>query len=67
LDVVLNEDKCCIRNDNAAENMDIMRKWALAILVKARKKPEQSVKSLMRRNSMSFKHLIEVVKKISHA
>ncbi|MDR2463993.1 MAG: ISAs1 family transposase [Holosporales bacterium] len=26
LDVVFNEDKACIRNDNAAENMDIIRK-----------------------------------------
>ena len=29
LDVVFNEDKACIRNDNPAENMDILRKWAL--------------------------------------
>jgi predicted transposase YbfD/YdcC len=29
LDVTFNEDKACIRNDNAAENMDILRKWAL--------------------------------------
>jgi predicted transposase YbfD/YdcC len=34
--VVFNEDKACIRNDNAAENMDILRKWASAILVKAK-------------------------------
>jgi len=31
LDVVFNEDKACIRNDNASENMDIVRKWALNI------------------------------------
>lgn len=31
LDVVFNEDKCCIRNDNAPEIMGIMRKWALNI------------------------------------
>jgi hypothetical protein len=67
LDVVFNEDKACIRNDNAAENMDILRKWAMAILVKTKTKPEQSIKSLMRKNSMSFSHLTASVKKILHA
>jgi predicted transposase YbfD/YdcC len=67
LDVVFNEDKACIRNDNAAENMDILRKWALTILIKAKKKPQQSVKSVMRRNAMSFPHLVNVIKQISHA
>lgn len=67
LDVVFNEDKACIRNDNAAENMDILRKWAMAILMKTKTKPEQSIKSLMRKNSMSSKHLIASVKKILHA
>jgi len=32
LDVVFNEDGSCIRNDNAAENIDILRKWALNVL-----------------------------------
>ena len=67
LDVVFNEDKACIRNDNAAENMDILRKWALNILHKAKIKPDQSIKSLMRKNSMSFKHLVNCVNKIIHA
>jgi predicted transposase YbfD/YdcC len=67
LDVVFNEDKACIRNDNAAENMDILRKWALAILVKAKDKKDRSIKSLMRRNAMSVTHLIKCLKKISHA
>lgn len=67
LDVVFNEDKACIRNDNAAENIDILRKWAMAILVKTKTKPEQSIKSLMRKNSMSFKHLIASVNKILRA
>ena len=67
LDVVFNEDKACIRNDNAAENMDILRKWALAVLVKAKTKPEQSIKSLMRKNLMSSKHLFNTVKKLFHA
>ena len=67
LDVVFNEDKSCIRNDNAAENIDILRKWALNGLQKTKQKPEQSIKSLMRKNAMSFKHLIESVKKIFHA
>jgi len=67
LDVVFNEDKACIRNDNAAENIDILRKWALAILGKAKKKPEQSIKSIMRKNAMSFKYLVSSVKSIFHA
>ena len=53
LDVVFNEDKACIRHDHAAENMNILRKWALGILQKAKTKPEQSLKSIMRRNAMS--------------
>lgn len=67
LDVVFNEDKSCIRNDNAAENMDIMRKWALNILHKAKSKPDQSIKSIMRKNAMSINHLISSVNKILHA
>jgi predicted transposase YbfD/YdcC len=34
LDVVFNEGKACIRNDNASENMDIVRKWALNICIR---------------------------------
>ncbi len=67
LDVVFNEDKCCITNDNAAENMDIVRKWALNILQKAKSKPDQSIKSLQRKSAMSFKHLAGIVGKIFHA
>jgi predicted transposase YbfD/YdcC len=67
LDVTFNEDGACIRNDNAAENIDILRKWALNVLQKAKQKPDQSIKSLMRKNAMSFKHLIGVVNKIFHA
>lgn len=67
LDVVFNEDKCCIRDDFAAENMDIMRKWALAILNRAKTKPEQTIKSLMRKNAMSYKHLCNTVNKILRA
>ena len=43
LDVVFNEDKACIRNDNAAENIDILRKWALNVLQKTKQKPDQSI------------------------
>lgn len=67
LDVVFNEDGACIRNDNAAENIDILRKWALNALPKCKKKPDQSIKSLMRKNAMSFQHLMGCVKKIFHA
>ena len=58
LDVVFNEDKSCIRNDNAAYNMDILRKWALNVLNNVKRKPSQSIKGLMRKNSMSIKHLL---------
>jgi predicted transposase YbfD/YdcC len=67
LDVVFNEDKGGIRNDNAAENIDILRKWALNVLQKAKDKPDRSIKSLMRKNAMSIQHLIACVKKIFHA
>lgn len=67
LDVVFNEDKACIRNDNASENMDIVRKWALNVLHKAKTKPDQSLKSVMRKNAMSFKHLLASVNTIFHA
>jgi len=62
LDVVFNEDKACIQNENSAENMDIIRKWALNILHKAKTKPDQSIKSLQRKASMSFKHLAAILK-----
>ena len=67
LDVVFNEDNACIRNDNAAENIDILRKWALNVLQKAKQKQEQSIKSLMRKNAMSANHLIASVNRIFHA
>ena len=67
LDVVFNEDKACIRNDNAAENINILRKWALNALAQAKPKPEQSIKSLMRKNILSFKPLLSSVNKILHA
>jgi len=67
LDVVFNEDGGCIRNENAAENIDILRKWALNSLQKCKRKPDQSIKSLMRKNAMSFSYLWESVKKIFHA
>ena len=67
LDVVLNEDKACIQNDNASENIGILRKWALNIMAKAKEKDSQSIKSVMRKNSMSFKYLINNVKKFFHA
>jgi predicted transposase YbfD/YdcC len=67
LDVTFNEDGACIRNDNAAENIGILRKWALNILQKAKQKPEQSIRSIMRKNAMSFAHLIRIVNTIFHA
>lgn len=67
LDVVYNEDKACISDGNAVENMSIMRKWALNILQKAKSKPDQSIKSLQRKASMSFNCLLQTVNKIFHA
>lgn len=67
LDVVFNEDKACIRNGNAAENIALLRKWALNILRTAKEKPNQSIKSIMRKNTMSPEHLVKVVNKIFHA
>lgn len=67
LDVVFNEDKSCVRNDNASENLDILRKWSLNVLTQIRTKPEQSIKSIMRKNSMSVTYLLNSVKKILHA
>lgn len=49
LDVVFNEDKACIKNDNSSQNIDILRKWALNITANAKEKPSQSLKSVMRK------------------
>lgn len=67
LDVTFNEDKACIRNHNAAENMNIVRKWAMSILHKAKIKKSQSLASVMRRNAMSLPHLLAALNKIFHA
>ena len=67
LDVVFNEDKACVSNDNAAENLGILRKWALNMLHKVKEKPSQSIKSVMRKNSMSLQYLFDNVNKIFHA
>ena len=67
LDVLFNEDNSCLRNENAAENMNILRKWALHLLVKAKTKPSQSIKSVMRKNSMSIKQLLDNVNICFHA
>jgi predicted transposase YbfD/YdcC len=67
LDVIFNEDKSCIRNDNSSHNIDILRKWALNIMSRAKEKSSQSIKSVMRKNSMSFDYLINNVKNFFHA
>lgn len=53
LDVIFNEDGSCIRNDNAAENMNMIRKWAMNIHNRFKKK-HVSLKSMMRRSCMSI-------------
>jgi hypothetical protein len=65
--VSFNEDKACVRNDNAAENMNVLRKWALTILDKAKDKKDKSVRSLTRRNAMPAKYLIKCAERISPA
>lgn len=54
------------RNDNAAENIDILRQLALNAVRQCKQKPDELIKSIMRKNSMSFKHLLETLKKIFH-
>lgn len=65
LDVLYNEDGCCIRNDNAAENMAILRKWSMNILNKH--KGKSSMKSLQRKASMSFNFMSDLLLKTFHA
>lgn len=67
LDVVFNEDKACIRRDNAVENISILRKWAFNLLHKAKEKPTQSIKGIMRKNAMSFKNLEKSINRVFHA
>ena len=65
LDVDFNEDKACIRNENAAENMNIMRKWALNIL--SPQKGKNSIRSLQRKAAMSWGHMTKLLEQIFHA
>jgi len=67
LDVVANEDSACITNENAAENMSLIRKWALNILHQAIDKKGRSIKSLQRKAAMSFDFLASIVNKYLHA
>jgi hypothetical protein len=67
LDVVANEDAACITNENAAENMSLIRKWALNILHQAIDKKGRSLKSLQRKAAMSFDFLASIVNKYFHA
>lgn len=66
LDVIFNEDKACIRNDNAAENVDILRKWALNV-INIQRKENVSIKSIQRKSAMSFKYLKQLMFNIFHA
>jgi predicted transposase YbfD/YdcC len=63
LDVVFNEDKCCIRKDNAPEIMALMRKWALNV-INATKGEKISAKRAMTKCAMSTKHLFQVLAQI---
>jgi predicted transposase YbfD/YdcC len=66
LDCSFNEDKSCITNENAVENIALMRKWALNALAQIKSEKDTS-KGLMRKNLMSFKILMKNVKAIFHA
>ena len=66
LDVTFNEDKACIKNDNAAENIDLIRKWALN-LINFKKKKNVSIKSIQRKASMSIKYLTNLFMENFHA
>lgn len=67
LDVVYNEDGACIHDETSTMNMGIIRKWSLNILQKAKQKPEQSIKGLMRKNAMSLGHSLKIVERVFHA
>lgn len=66
LDVVYNEDKACIRNERGAENVALLRKWALNCL-SPHKTASISMRSMQRRSSMSWKYLTGLLQKIFHA
>lgn len=66
LDCSFNEDKSCITNENGAENISLMRRWAINALSRV-KTDKDTTKGLMRKHLMSFKLLIKNVKTIFHA
>jgi predicted transposase YbfD/YdcC len=66
LDCSFNEDKACITNENGAENIALMRRWAINALSQIKDKKD-TTKGLMRKNLMSFKYLISTVNSIFHA
>ena len=57
LDVVFNEDKACIRNEDAVQNLSMVRRLALNILQKA-KTENSGIKTMMENNRESFEHLL---------
>ena len=62
LDVSFNEDQCQTKNDNAAENLSILRKITLNIL-KADKANTRSIKSKRKKAGWSNTYLFNLVKK----
>ena len=60
LDVICNQDKSCVRNDNAAQNLDTANKIALNILSGFRT-DKISIKSLQRKACMSFDFLLQLI------
>jgi predicted transposase YbfD/YdcC len=63
LDSSFNEDKSCITNENAVENMHTLRTWALNALSQVRTEKD-TTKGMLRKNLMSFRKLMLNVKKI---
>lgn len=62
LDVTMNEDKSRIRNDNAPEILNMMRKWGLNLI--NQHKGNLSVNRMINKMAMSPKKLIDILAKI---
>lgn len=63
LDVVFNEDKTKIRNENAPEVLSLMRKWGLN-LINMHKDAKMSVARMTKKISMNPKYLVDLLIKI---
>lgn len=67
LDVLWNEDKSCIRNTQAAENMHTLRVLALNIVSEIATKQNKSSASVIRKFSRSLSYMRKTLKGFFHA